>query len=86
MIYLCCETTCSKSADVKIYLPFSHSVNDVEGSILVASGDVISEQCVAPAVCISRSDSGHRGVYGRALAHAGVVRQIQEDGVVVVDV
>lgn len=68
------------------HIPFSHSVNDVEGSILVASSDVISEQCVVSAVCVSCLDSGYRGVYGGALAHAGVVRQVQENGVVVVDV
>lgn len=66
--------------------PLSHRVIDVEGSILVASSDVVSEQRVASAVGILRSDSGHRSVYGCTFAHTGVVRQVQEDWVIVIDV
>lgn len=71
---------------LKCTIPLSHCVIDVEGSILVASSDVISEQRVPSAVCIPRSDSGHRGVYGGAFTHTGVVRQVQEDWVIVIDV
>lgn len=67
-------------------IPLSHRVIDVKGSIPIASSDVISKQRVPSAVCISRSDSGHRGVYGGAFTHTGVVGQVQEDWVVVVDV
>lgn len=66
--------------------PLSNRVIDVEGSVLVASSDVVGQQRVASAVCILPSYSGHRGVNGCALAHAGVVRQVQEDWVIVIDV
>lgn len=73
---------------IKARLPFpvSYCVVDVESAILVASGDVVSEQRVAAAVCILCSNPGHRSVYGCAFAHAGVVWQVQEHRVVVVDV
>lgn len=70
----------------KPHHPLSHRVIDVEGSTLVASGDVVSEQRVPSAVCVSRLDSGHRGVYGGAFTHTSVVRKVQEDWVVVIDV
>lgn len=66
--------------------PVSYCVIDVESAILVAGGDVVSEQRVAAAVCILCTNSGHWSVYGRAFAHAGVVWQVQEHRVVVVDV
>lgn len=53
---------------------------------MVASSDVVSEQCIASTVCVSSLDSGHRSVYGGTFTHAGVVRQVQEDWVVVIDV
>lgn len=65
---------------------FSHRVIDIEGSILVASSDVVSEQCIASTVCILRFDSGHRSVYRRAFAHTGVVRKVQENWIIVIDV
>ena len=64
----------------------SHRVVDVESSIMVAGSDVVSEQRVASAVCVCSLDSGHRSVYGGTFTHAGVVRQVQEDWVVVIDV
>lgn len=71
---------------VRLPLPVSYCVVDVEGAVLVASGDVVREQRVAPAVCIPRLNPGHRGVDGCAFAHTGVAWQIQEHRVVVVDV
>lgn len=64
----------------------SHRVVDVEGSSGVSSSDVVGEQCVAPAVCIPGLHSAHRGVDGGSLTDAGVVRQVKNDRVVIIDV
>lgn len=71
---------------MRLPLSVSYCVVDVESAVLVASGDVVSKQCVAPAVYILCFNSGHRSVYGCAFAHAGVAWQVQEHRVVVVDV
>lgn len=80
--------SCLRATRIKVWLPLpaSYCVVDVESAVLVASGDVVREQCVAPAVCIPCLNSGHRSVYGCAFAHAGVAWQVQEHRVVVVNV